>query len=227
MAITAGQLAKLMPDATELESCEPEFESSLHAAQLRLLVDTLEFHWRDRNDYFIGADLSIYYSRQMLTSRRFRSPHFFLVNGVEKQHRWSWVIWEEDGRAPDLIIELLSDETMESVKTIKHEAYARHIRIPEVFWFHPFTEEFDGFELCGMAYREIPPDAKGRRWSQALNLYLGVHNHELRYFTPAGELVLTPAETVSETATIAGHEARRVERLAAKLREFGIDPNNI
>jgi hypothetical protein len=42
MSLTAEQLADLMPDATEVESNELEMESSLHYAQLALLVSCLE-----------------------------------------------------------------------------------------------------------------------------------------------------------------------------------------
>ncbi|MFM5888097.1 MAG: Uma2 family endonuclease, partial [Dolichospermum sp.] len=42
----------------------------------------------------------------------------------------------------------------------------------------------------------------------------------LRYFTPTGELVPTPEETAEK-------EARKSERLAAKLRELNIDPDTI
>ena len=56
MALTAQQLADLMPDVTQIESNEPEIESSLQYAQLALLVACLEWLWRDRNDFFIGAN---------------------------------------------------------------------------------------------------------------------------------------------------------------------------
>jgi Uma2 family endonuclease len=50
MTLTAQELADLMPDARQLESDEPEMESSLHYAQLALLVACLEWLWRDRCD---------------------------------------------------------------------------------------------------------------------------------------------------------------------------------
>ncbi len=233
MSLTAQQLARLMPLADEVESDEPNFESSLHAEQLRMLTDILEWHWREREDYFIGADLTIYYSRRQLTERAFRSPHFYLATQTEKRHRWSWITWEEDGRAPDLIIELLADETAEQVKTIKQEIYARHIRIPEFFYYHPWTEEFAGFELRGRDYEELPADTRGRRWSCVLDLYLGVHQHRLRYFTRAGELVVSPLESLSqakaaaEATRRADSEKQRADKLAAKLRELGLDPNQL
>ena len=60
MFVTAQQLEQQMPDATRLLSDEPEMESSLHYMQLLLLVTSLEWLWRDQNDFFIGADLTIY-----------------------------------------------------------------------------------------------------------------------------------------------------------------------
>ncbi|MBD2449422.1 Uma2 family endonuclease [Nostoc sp. FACHB-152] len=72
MVLTPQQLDAMMPDASQLYSDEPEMESSLHA-QLLILVTCLEWLWRDRNDYFIGANLTIYFSRQQLRNRDFRA----------------------------------------------------------------------------------------------------------------------------------------------------------
>ena len=108
---TAAQFADTMPDARRLLSDEPEMESSLHSAQLMLLVTCLDWLWRDKTDYFIGANLTIYFSRQQLKNRDFRGPDFFLVKNVDNSPRLSWVVWEEDGQYPNLIIELLSDST--------------------------------------------------------------------------------------------------------------------
>lgn len=79
MVLTAQQLEAIMPDASQLLSDEPEMESSLHYMQLLLLVTCLEWLWRERNDFFIGANLSIYFSRQQLRNRDFRGRDFFLV----------------------------------------------------------------------------------------------------------------------------------------------------
>ena len=49
MAITAEQLYKVMPSATELLSNEPELESFLHSTQLMLLHETLDWLWQERD----------------------------------------------------------------------------------------------------------------------------------------------------------------------------------
>ncbi len=81
-----------MPDATKLLSDEPEMESSLHYVQLLLLVTSLEWAWRQRDDFFIGANLTIYFSRQQLKQRDFRGPDFFLVKNTTGHARSSWVV---------------------------------------------------------------------------------------------------------------------------------------
>jgi Uma2 family endonuclease len=248
MFVTAQQLEQQMPDATRLLSDEPEMESSLHYMQLLLLVTSLEWLWRDRHDFFIGANLTIYFSRQQLRNRDFRGPDFFLVKDTEKRPRSSWVIWEEDGRYPDLIIELLSDSTANVDRNLKKNLYENRFHTPEYFWFSPESLEFVGWELVGNKYQEIVPNQQGWCWSGVLGLYLGINDGKLRYFTADGDLVPTPEEAAKEaqqTATAAQQaaseaqqaaseaesrweqERQKAEILAAHLRSLGIDPDNL
>lgn len=240
MLNAAQQLEQQMPDATRLLSDEPEMESSLHYLQLLLLVTSLEWLWREQNDFFIGANLTIYFSRQQLRNRDFRGPDFFLVKDTEKRSRNSWVVWEEDGRYPDLIIELLSD-TANVDRTLKKNLYQSRFHTPEYFWFSPETLEFVGFELVGNQYQEIVPNSQGWRWNQVLGLYLGIHENKLRYFTAGGDLVPTPEEVAfiaqqqAQQATARANDAElllqqqreRSQRLAEQLRSLGIEPDKL
>jgi Uma2 family endonuclease len=245
---TALQFSEKMPDARVLMSDEPERSSSLHYLQLLLLVTSLDWHWRERNDYFIGANLTIYFSRQQLKNRDFRGPDFFLVNGVSGHPRASWVVWEEDGQYPNLIIELLSESTENVDRGIKKQLYQDRFRTPEYFWFAPDSLEFMGYRLVGHNYQEIPLTDTNKRWSEELELYLGVEGGKLRYFTPDGELVPTPQETALEEMAIAKqeklqakqeryradqetlraeNEKLRADKLASHLRSLGINPEEI
>ncbi|MBF2085793.1 Uma2 family endonuclease [Thermoleptolyngbya sp. C42_A2020_037] len=217
MVMTAQQLADLMPDATQIESDEPEIESSLHYAQLALLVACLEWLWRDRTDFFIGANLTIYFSRQQLKHRDCRGPDFFLVKKTQKHPRKSWVVWEEDGKYPDLTIELLSESTAEVDQTLKKELYQDRFRTYEYFWFSPDTLELEGFRLVNQVYEAIAANEAGWLWSDGLSLYLGVEDGKLRYFQPDGQRVPTPEEA-------AWQAQHRVDQLAAQIQAMGIEP---
>ncbi|MBW4463966.1 MAG: Uma2 family endonuclease [Pegethrix bostrychoides GSE-TBD4-15B] len=234
MTLTAQELEAQMPDATQLLSDEPELESSLHYAQLALLVSCLEWLWRDRQDFFIGANLTVYFSRQQLKNRDFRGPDLFLVKETERRPRNSWVVWEEDGRYPNLILELLSTSTATIDRGLKKDLYASRFHTPEYFWSSPETLEFAGFSLVGNQYQPIQANTAGWLWSQELGLYLGVVERQLRYLSEAGELIPTPAEAAeqaqleSQRAQLEVQQAQqRADDLAARLRALGLDPDTI
>ncbi|MGI8934176.1 MAG: Uma2 family endonuclease [Phormidesmis sp.] len=216
MVMTARELADLMPNATYLESDEPEMESSLHYAQLALLVACLEWLWRDRNNFFIGANLTVYFSRQQLRTRDFRGPDFFVVKDTERRDRRSWVTWEEGGKYPDIIIELLSDSTARVDRNLKKDLYQDRFRTPEYFWLSPETMEFQGYRLVNQRYEPIAPNDAGQRYSQVLGLFLGIHEGQLRYFLENGDLVPTLPEATA--AAIAQAQAANDQAQAANTQ---------
>jgi Uma2 family endonuclease len=201
-------------------SDEPEMESSSHSQQLMWLVAILEYLWADRDDFFIGANLTVYFSPEQVKHRDFRGPDFFVVRNTEQRERRSWAIWEEGGRYPDLIVELLSSSTAAVDRGLKKQLYQDRFRTPEYFWFSPDTAEFAGFRLgTGGVYTEIVPNTQGWRWSEVLELYLGVVGKRLRYFTAAGELVPTPAEAAAQARQQAEREQQRVERAQQRAEQ--------
>ncbi|MFM2062123.1 MAG: hypothetical protein RLZZ507_1793 [Cyanobacteriota bacterium] len=239
------QTKDISPDVTfppsDLYSDEPPVETELHLRQIILLLQCLEWLWKDRNDFYAAGNLTIYYSPNQKKNENLRGPDFFVVLGTERKTRKSWVVWDEDGKYPNVIIEILSPSTANSDKVTKKELYQNTFRTPDYFWFDPYTLEFVGFHLVDNKYQPLEPNEKGYLWSEQLGLYLGVHEGLLRYFTPEGDLVPTAEESAEQEAQKAAksdkranQEAQRAaqadaraERLAAKLRELNIDPENI
>ncbi|GBF80665.1 Uma2 family endonuclease [Aphanothece sacrum] len=180
----------------EFWSNEPPLESNLHLRQIILLIQCLEWLWQDRNDFFAAGNLTIYYSPNQKKSEYFRGPDFFVVLGTERKlERKSWVVWQEGGKYPNLIIEILSDSTAHIDKEEKKQIYQDIFRTPNYFWFDPDSLELAGFRLMEGQYQPIEPTEQGWLWSQELGLYLGIYDKQLRYFTSEGQLVLTPEET--------------------------------
>ncbi|RAM49580.1 MAG: Uma2 family endonuclease [Hapalosiphonaceae cyanobacterium JJU2] len=218
----------------DLDSDEPPLESDLHLRQIILLLQCLELWWRNRTDFYCAGNLTVYYSPRQRKSEHFRGPDFFMVLGTERKPRKSWVVWEEDGKYPNLIIELLSSSTAATDKGLKKQIYQDIFRTPEYFWFDPNNLEFAGFILVGGTYQPIESNPQGWLWSQQLDLFLGVYEEKLRFFTAAGELVPTPEEVAEQEKQRAEKEKQRAEqekqrsdRLAAKLRELGVDPDSL
>jgi Uma2 family endonuclease len=218
----------------DLESDEPQLESSLHLQQLLLLLKCLDWAWRDRTDYFAAGNLTLYYSAEQIKTRDFRGPDFFVVLNAEKRPRKSWTIWAEDGKYPNLIIELLSESTARTDRILKKQLYQDTFRTPEYFWFSPDTLEFEGFTLAEGTYQPIDANSQGLRWSAQLNLYLGIYDNQLRYFWSDGKLVPTPEEFALESQAAVEQAQQQAEqaqveiqKLTAKLRELGIDPQSL
>lgn len=179
---------------SDLYSDEPPLESELHLEQIMLLLKCLKWLWRDRTDFYAAGNLTIYYSLNKSKSEDFRGPDFFVVLDTERKTRKSWVVWEEDGKYPNVILEILSESTANTDKEFKKKLYQDTFRTPDYFWFEPYTLEFAGFHLVDGKYLPLEANNQGFLWSQQLGLYLGIHQGLLRFFTPEGQLVPTPEE---------------------------------
>lgn len=232
------------------EDGEP-LESSWHRAEINLLIDSLKYHWRDRTDYYAGGNMFIYYSFEQARHRDYRGPDFFVVLNVDGSYaRDSWVVWEEDGRYPNVIVELLSPSTALADKTIKKDLYEQVFRMPDYFCYDPESQELLGWQRDGR-YIVLDPDQRGWLWSRQLGLWLGVwegpylgeHATWLRFYDAEGNLVLTAAEAERQRAETehqraeterqrAETERQRAEtaetelaKLRERLRAAGIDPD--
>ncbi len=206
----------------DIYSDAPPLETELHLRQIILLLICLEWLWRDKNDFYAAGNLTIYYSPRQLKSEDFRGSDFFVVLGTQRKTRKSWVVWEEYGKYPNVILEILSDSTAKTDKGLKKEIYQDTFRTPDYFWFDPYTLEFAGFHLVDGEYQPLQPTEKGYLWSQQLGLYLGMHQGLLRFFTADEQLVPTPEETAQQTEQKleqveqkAQQEAEKAKRLAA------------
>jgi exonuclease VII small subunit len=117
-----------------------------------------------------------------------------VVLDTEKKDRKSWVVWQEEGKYPNVIIEMLSNSTASVDKGLKKQIYQNTFCTPDYFWFDPNNLEFQGFHLIDGQYQDLVPTESGWLWSQQLGLYLTVYLGKLRFFTPDGQLVMLPGE---------------------------------
>jgi len=147
--------------SSDLLSDEPQMETYFHLQQMILLLKCLEWLWRDRNDFFAAGNLTIYYSPRQRKSEDFRGPDFFVVLGVERKPRNSWVVWQEDGKYPNIIVEILSPTTADTDRGLKKQIYQDTFRTPDYFWFDPETLEFKGFHLVEGHYQQLQPNENG------------------------------------------------------------------
>jgi Uma2 family endonuclease len=198
------------------EDGEP-LETKWHRAEINLLIDSITTYWADRHDYFVGGNMFVYYSFDQVRHRDYRGPDFFVVLGVDGSSlRDAWVVWEEQGRYPDVIVELLSESTAIEDKTTKKLLYEQTFRTPHYFLYEPARQAVQGFQLTGSGYEELVANAANRLWCSTLGLwlgswagsYLGEEAVWLRFFDAEGNLVRTAAEVERDRVEA---ERRRAE----------------
>ncbi len=205
-------------------------ETDWHTFELPLLRELIHqvMVERGRTDFYVGANLFVYYSvdqardvaeeeERGLPRRAYRGPDVFWVGGAgPDRRRKCWIAWEEDGRLPDVIFEMLSPYTAEKDRTEKRDLYARVLCTPEYFLYEPDTRILEGLRLVGRFYEPIQPDENGRLWSEQLGAFVGLWHGTLpgrpaaadwvRLFRPDGSLVPTHAEAACQRAEVARFE---------------------
>jgi Uma2 family endonuclease len=192
-------------------------ESWRHVRQMLLLIDSLSHAWRDRDDVFVGGNMFLYFSETQARNNDFRGPDFFAVTNTVRRERLAWVVWEEDGRVPDLVIELLSESTEHVDRGDKMRIYAS-LGVAEYFLFDPFTGVLEGYELeVRGEYRRKSCDEHGRFRSERVGFSLGtqlstidaVEADWLRWFDDEGRVL-------PRTAELAEAEHERAEAAAER-----------
>ena len=223
-----------MPDIDlPYEDGEP-LESNWHRLQINLLGDMLHQHWPERTDFFAGGNMFVYYSLEQASTWDYKGPDFFVVLGVDgARPRHSWIVWQEQGRYPDVIVELLSPTTISQDLGPKKDLYERVFKTSEYFCVNPDDWSLQGWHLENMHYVALQPDARGWLWAETLQLCLGLREGRfqgtsmnwLRFFTPAGMLVPTAEESAETAHTRAETEQARAktERARAEAQHARVE----
>ena len=201
-------------------------ETNWHRIQMNLLIDIVHYLWRERDDYFVGGNMFIYYNPKEALNQDYKGPDFFLVRGVDgTRDREKWVAWDEGWRLPDVIVELMSKSTARTDLTTKKVLYAQTFRTPNYFAYDPQDDRLYGWQLPEDAeeYEPLASDEDGWLWSSELDAwvgrwrgrYLGINATWLRLYDRSGRLIPTLAEAEAQRADVeaqrADVEAQRAE----------------
>ena len=218
-----------LPGEDELPSEDGEpMETGFHDAQDALLKDSLIDAWAGRQDFCVAGNMFVYFSERQVRNNDFRGPDVFVVLGVERRGRKSWVAWQEGGKLPDVVIEVTSESTAHVDRGEKMLLYAKTWRTPAYFIFDPETEQLDGFGLDARGeYMPLRPDERGDLPVAPLGLKLGLRPTRYRdYAQPFvrwldldGRPLPTAQERADEERARADEERARAEEERARAEE--------
>jgi Uma2 family endonuclease len=197
----------------------PLAETPEHRDNLANLIEMLRYWYRSDTRTYVSGNTFVYY----VPGDRLRhvSPDVFVVRGIPRApERRRYLVWEE-GKGPDVVIELTSASTREEDVDDKFAIYQNTLRVKEFFLFDPYTEyltpPLQGYRLRAGRYVRIRP-VHNRLPSQVLSLHLERNDWRLRLYDPAAKKWLpTPAEE-REARLRAEAEVERLRRELAALQ---------
>lgn len=197
----------------------PMAETDVHRRLMLDLLHALEEHFREQPLVYVSGNIFLYYLDERGV-RQSISPDVLVVFGVPKKQRRIYKL-DAEGKAPDVVIELTSDETKVNDLGDKRYIYAT-LGVREYFVFDPLQETMRpplrGFRLENGDY---VPLRGSRINSEVLGLELRVEQDTLRlYDRKTGKRLLTPQEAEAarrEAEAKAEREARERQAADAEL----------
>ena len=193
-------------------------ETDLHRSVMVAAIETLKLHYAGQLVYVTG-NLLLYYRPG--NKRRHVSPDVMVVRGLEQRDRQNYLLWQE-GRAPNVVIEVTSQSTRDEDLEDKLEIYRDDIGVTEYFLFDPWSEYLNpalqGYRLNRGRYEPLVPVA-GRLASLELGLQLEADGSRLRFYDPAGPRWLpTPQESRLEVLSALEQKEAALEQKEAALQ---------
>jgi Uma2 family endonuclease len=197
---------------------KPMAETDWHRELMIALIHTLKAYFAARRRVYVSGNLLLFYERG--NKRRHLAPDVFVVKGVPDYERPNYLVWEE-GKGPDVVIELTSSSTRHRDLTVKYRRYQDTLRVPEYFLFDPLGDYLDpplqGHRLRAGLYTPIRP-VHGRLPSRVLGLHLEAAGRELRLYDPSTRQWLpTPQESLAESQRRLAQVESENERLRREI----------
>ena len=203
---------------------QPMAENTLQFKSIVLIKESLETLFRHDPNVFVAGDL-LWYPEEGKPKIR-QAPDGMVILGRPKGRRGSYQRWEEDGIAPHVVFEVLSPGNRFDELLRKFRFYEKY-GVEEYYIYNPDNGDLLGWRRGDVGLEEIA-EMNGHV-SQRLGIRFepGEGPNNLRITGSDGQ----PFRTHQELMEQAEAERQRTrpnakrERLAARLRELGIEPD--
>jgi Uma2 family endonuclease len=212
---------------------EPIAQNTKQAEVMMTLKENLDALFADRDDVFVAIDHFWYPVKGHPNIRQ--APDVMVVLGRPKGHRGSYKQWEEDNIPPQVVFEVVSPGNTQEEWDAKLAFYEQY-GVQEYYIYDPDTSVWRGYVREGGKLAVI--EAMEGWVSPLLGIRFGRGSGtDPGVYAPSGERFVGYVEVrrALELAIAREMEARRreeaarqrAEQLAQKLRELGIEPDEV
>jgi Uma2 family endonuclease len=205
---------------------KPMADNTKQFRWITIVKYNLDWLFADDDNVFIAGDL-LWYPVEG-NPKRLVAPDVMVVFGRPKGDRGSYKQWEEAGIAPQVVFEILSPGNTPNEMAAKLAFYDRH-DVEEYYVYDPDLNALSGWARSDGYLVEIPVM---QDWiSPRLGIKFDLSTPpELQIYRPSGEPFLSFEQVSRKLETTTRElavETDHNQRLAAKLRELGIDPDTV
>lgn len=197
---------------------KPMAESDLHLEEMVYLITALKDRYQEVPDIYVAGNLLLYFIRG--DRKACLAPDVFVVKGVPKRKRKSFLLWKEE-RGPCFVIEVTSESTRAEDIETKRDRYER-MGVEEYFLHDPLgdylTPPLQGYRLEGGRYRRISPEPDGSLVSWTTGLRLRREGEHLRLVDLATGRPLPSFQEVQTAYRQKEEELRAMSEELARLR---------
>jgi Uma2 family endonuclease len=240
--ISPPQPAIIYPDSDG----QPTADNTLQFKWIVTIEGGLDAIYRDDPNVFVAGDLLWYPVEGKPKTRK--APDAMVAFGRPKGYRGSYKQWEEGGIAPQVVFEVLSPGNRAGEMERKFQFYERY-GVEEFYIYDPDNGDLVGWLRVGETLEEIP-DMNGFESPRLkIRFQPGEGPDNLKIFGSDGEPFATYLEVITQRETErrraeaerqraeaerqraeaerqrAEAERQRADRLAARLRELGVEPD--
>ena len=198
-------------------------ETDPHADSIVDMRIQLKAHFEARADAYVAGSMAVYYRQG--DPKAVVAPDVFVVLGVEKKERRSYLIWEEGGVVPAFVVEVASESTNRRDATSKRATYEQ-MGVREYWRFDPLgvliRQGLEGWRLEGGRYERMQA-GRSDGWcrSEALGLELRAEGRLLRFWDPRlGRALVTHSESLRALRAEARIRTQAVRERDAATREL-------
>lgn len=214
------------PSAEDLpDSDDTPVDNELQDLIPGILKAILALIWADRQDWFFGVDMGIYYHPEQSAI----VPDGFLSLGVERcideDLRLSYTLWEEK-QVPIFVLEVIS-QNYRGELTTKKDKYAE-LGVLYYAVYNPRRRRrprLEVFKLINGVYDLLPGNPVwmpeiGLGIGREMGVYQGINREWLYWYNQQNQRFLTAEERAFAAE-------RRAEILEERLRSLGVDPDTL
>ncbi len=193
---------------------KPMAETDVHRDEMVYFIEALREHFRDREAY-VSGNLLLYYVEG--DPKKCVSPDCLVAFDRPAGRRRIYKTWEE-GKVPDVVIEVTSSSTRREDQVTKRSLYAR-LGVRELWLVDPLGDylraPFRGYRLEGGDWQEIPVE-RGQARSPLLGLDFRVTEDGVRLYDPARDRFLpSPADLANQLR----YASAELQQTSAELQQ--------